>query len=478
MKDTISFSVPGSNSIHEMQVGLTLIRFIGFDLKYFGEQCAQIYRKSLSAGEDSLAKALAFKELLRTCHPYCATLLHSEFDKIALDCMIEYMCTREGAGLEELWVRNLSASDRFGRALFERITEYKTGHAINQWINLVRLQSYAASKADVIYGGPEAEPSVHKARKLYYDTAFRLTASALGFGSGDLPYMKVSSVPFLPDATDMLKNAVNTLEPVIKKRTESVEARDPLKGKDCVRDQMAGMALNAMMDMKRPEVDEILQMIQNYRDLPNTVYEPAGFKALLDLEFDQLIERGFYLRTEGKGYTRLKYSARREIPAEKPEAPAANSEPAEVASTPEPEFKPPAGKKIMPAISVLADLYAPAEEKQTETPEPPANIKNIVADLGPGKTGTVRTIIEMAEDPNRKESKKRTLQEVNMRCNLIWTSMNVRSGWGISSEEASEWFRYLTRLRYGIGTGDLTPSALDKFLDATLEVYRILPDNE
>ncbi len=64
-----------------------------------------------------------------------------------------------------------------------------------------------------------------------------------------------------------------------------------------------------------------------------------------------------------------------------------------------------------------------------------------------------------------------------MRCNLIWTSMNVRSGWSISSEEASVWFRYLTRLRYGIGTGELTPEALDKFLDATLEVYKLLPEN-
>jgi hypothetical protein len=56
--------------------------------------------------------------------------------------------------------------------------------------------------------------------------------------------------------------------------------------------------------------------------------------------------------------------------------------------------------------------------------------------------------------------------------------MNVRTGWSITADEASEWFRYLTRLRYGIGTGELTPQALDKFLDATLEVYKLLPDNE
>ncbi|NMA25100.1 MAG: hypothetical protein GX936_05475 [Clostridiales bacterium] len=136
---------------------------------------------------------------------------------------------------------------------------------------------------------------------------------------------------------------------------------------------------------------------------------------------------------------------------------------------------PPPEKKIVPAESILKDLSAPPEEKAEEDAKT-SNIKEIVADLESSAV-SVRNIIEMVEDPNRKVSKKRTLQEVNMRCNLIWTSMNVRSGWSITPEEASEWFRYLTRLRYGIGTGQLTPQSLDKFLDATLEVYKLLPEN-
>jgi hypothetical protein len=475
MKDTISFSVPGSNSVHELQLGLTLIRFIGFDLKYFGEQCVQIYRQQLSAGEDAFQKAMAFKELLRNCHPYCASLLHSEFDKIALDCIIEYISTSENVGLEELWVKNLSAADRFGKALFERITEYKTGYAINQWTNILRMQAYAAAKTAVIYGSSEADSSVHKARKLYYDTAFRMTASMLGFGSGDLPNVKVSGVAFLPESLAMMKNAVNTLEPVIQKKMDGIEARAPLKGRDCVQDHMAGMALNVMMNLKRPEIDEMLQLIQTYGFMPNMVYEPSSFKAVIDLEFDQLIEKGFYLRAEQKSYARVKYSARRE--AEKAEARPDIIVHADIPAAREADIIPPAVKRIIPAVSILADLSAPPEEKKEPEAEPPSNIKNVVADLGNGSIGKVKSIIEMAEDPKRKESKKRTLQEVNMRCNLIWTSMNVRSGWSITSEEASEWFRYLTRLRYGIGTGELTPGALDKFLDATLEVYQLLPED-
>jgi hypothetical protein len=302
-----------------------------------------------------------------------------------------------------------------------------------------------------------------------------MTASMLGFGSDDLPNVKVSGVAFLPESLTMMKNAVNTLEPVINKKMEGIEAREPLKGRACVQDHMAGMALNVMMNLKRPEIDEMLQLIQTYGFLPNMVYEPSSFKAVIDLEFDQLIEKGFYLRSEQKSYSRVKYSARRE--ADKSEARTENTVSADIPSAQEAVILPPAVKKIIPMVSVLADLSAPVIEKKKPEPEPPANIRNVVADLGSGSIGQVKTIIEMAEDPNRRESKKRSLQEVNMRCNLIWTSMNVRSGWSITSEEASEWFRYLTRLRYGIGTGELTPEALDKFLDATLEVYKLLPEN-
>lgn len=478
MKDVISFSVPGNNSIHDLQLGNTLMRFAEFDMKYFGEQCAQIYRQHLSVGEDALLKALALKELVRNCHPYCATLLNSELEMIALDCIIDDMCTTEGVGLEELWVKNLSSKDRFGQALFSRITEYKTGYAINQWTNLQRMQSYAVSKIAVIYGGAETELSVHKARKLYYDTAFRLTASALGFQSDDLPKVRVSSAPFLRESINMMKNAVNTLEPAIKSKMDGVEPRAPLKGRDCVQDQMAGMALNIMMNMKRPEIDEIRQLIQVYGALPNAVYEPSSLKAVIDLEFDQLMEKGFYLRIEEKGYTRLKYSSRKDGIPEKSDVRRENPEPPVAAPVQVAAKKPPVAEKMVYQDIMRADKKVVADEEAANPVQPTATIKNIVADLGAGGAGNVKTIIEMAESPNRKESKKRTLQEVNTRCNLIWTSMNVRTGWSISSEEASEWFRYLTRLRVGIGTGELSPEALDKFLDATLEVYKLLPENE
>lgn len=450
----------------QLKLGLTLIRFAEFDLKYFRDQCVETYRKEGDSG--ILEKAAALKEYLRNCHPYCSALLNTDFDKVALDCLIEYICIKEDVGLEELWVKNITAPNSFREAVFKRITEYKAGLAINQWANLQRMQAYAVSKMSVIYGGDEADIHVHKARKHYYDTAFMMTASALGFTSEDLPKVRVSNVALSPLFHSLMKNAANTLEPVVTSMTEGTEVKPLLKGNACLQDQIAGMALKVLTGIKRPEVEEITQMIQMYNALPDIIYEPCCFKAIIDLEFDLLMVNGYSLRFDQKTYTRVKYAAKKE-PVTK-QVPAKSEIPAPINHK-----EADARKKLLKENLKAAEKTEAANAKGGGK----SGLKNAASDMEKPITGKVRTIIQMAEDPDRKPTKIRTLQEVNLRCNLIWMNMNIRTDWSRTAEtEVSEWFRYLTRLRYGIGMGELTHEALDKFLDATQEVFRFLPENE
>lgn len=506
MKDTLSFSVPGNDNLHELQVGLTLIRFAEFDLGYFRKQCVGYYRKG--TGDSFMDKARSLKEYLRNCHPYCTAHLNKDFDKIALDCVIDDISFREGLSLEELWVRNMKAQDRFGEALFKRITEYKSGNAINEWINLLRMQAYALSKMAFVYGGDAAEPSVHKARKFYFDLVFMKTAAELGFDTGDLPRVKINSIPFLPQSGVLMKNAAFTIDAIVKEATKEIGARTRLKGGECVQDQMAGMALNVMTGMKLPQDDDIAHIIRRYNALPNTVYEPSSFKAVIDLEFDQLIEKGFYLRVDQKPYSRLRYTAKKEtvpeapapvIKAPKPAMPEkGTAAPADI-DLGEGGMKPPAtmmktvakektaAERIsLPGaadkLAALSESMGIPQEKKTAAPAASGKERGpasaIAAAAPQDNSGRIRKIIAMAEDPLREPSGKRTLQEVNTRCNMIWTSMNIHTGWSSTAEtEVSEWFRYLTQLRYGMGTGELTHAALDKFLDATQEVLRLLPED-
>lgn len=576
MKDTISFSVPGSIAIHELHIGTTLTRFLEFDLEYFAEQCVESYEKSRKTGGEALAKSLALKEYLRNCHPYCAATLKTDFDNVALDCIIDHICLSEDMGLEALWVRYLASTDPYEKAIFERITDYKTGYAINQWTNLVRMRAYASSKASVIYGDDNADIAVHRARALYYDMTFSLAAAKLGFGSSDLPQIRYYSLPLMPEAPRLLKNAANTLEDAMKNEFSGLVKTEPIKGRECVRDQMAGMALSAIRAIKRPDDFELRQFIQMYRALPDSVYEPGGLKAVIDLEFCQLMEKGFYLKPIQNSYIREKYASKKAaadsqplsvsepdppddpIPVPVPETippetlqeqatpvlpatpeppappvlPAADTKPlpppltatsgpinvpplppipgsnkpaasqrSAVLQTPSanrapalgerrPRGRPkgtakaavPAEIKAEPETAPTArraasPLYMPVEQrtKSTAATAPAARAADKAGKDNSG--GKVEAIIRMAEDPTRTRTKARSLQEINTRCNLIWTTMNVRMGWSISSEEASAWFRYLTKLRYGIGTGELEPAALDKFLDATLEIFKLLPEN-
>jgi hypothetical protein len=114
MRDTLSFSVPGNSKIHKLNPGITLIRFIGFDLSFFREQCESLYVQELKKEKDFLTEARTVKEYIRNCHPYCAALLNTTFDKTALDCVIESICLKTGAGPEELWVTYMA--DQIGRA--------------------------------------------------------------------------------------------------------------------------------------------------------------------------------------------------------------------------------------------------------------------------------------------------------------------------------------------------------------------------
>lgn len=434
VNDSIAFYVPGSNALHNLRLGHSLIGFIESDFSYFAEQCIEAAQKYQITGENTLEKASVLKEYIRNCHPFCAAQINLELSKIVIDCIIDYLCTSNNVGLEELWVKNLSAADEFGRTVFRRITEYKSGYSINQWKNLLRMQVYSAAKAAVIYGGEETTREDHKAKKLYFDMAFRM--SALELGSGELPNIKISSVPFLPDSPSMLRNIANTLEPMIKTMVGGRRITPSAKGRSCTHDQAAGLAVNAIMNIRSPLSSEIDQIKKMYSDLPETVYEPSSFKAIIDLEFDKMLENGIFLRPQGSSYIPVRYSEAGLSSDSKPDQQAGNSS---SAKTPR---KTPERKRL------------PAE----------------------GMTGAERItkIIEMTEDPERTCTTTRTMQEINARCSLIWSAMQVRTGWNMSVSERNEWFKQLTQIRYGIGTGKLTPEALDKFLDATEDVYGVI----
>jgi hypothetical protein len=296
MSNNITFAVRGIHALYPLPLGDTILHFIQSDFTYFREQCVDAVNKYQSFGTFSLERVSIYKEYIRGCHPYCSALINSVFDKIVLDCMIDYLCESNQMGLEELWVKKLSSSDSFGRAIFHRITEYKTGTGINQWTNLLRMQKYAATKLAFLFDGDMSNQAEYEARKLYFDMTFMLSAQELGCDASDLPQVRRYSLPLLPGSSFLLRNAVNTINPVVKSMTDGRKVGLRAKGMENLHDQIAGMAVSSMLDLQRPLAPEIRQLSKAYGKYATEVYEPSSFKAIIDLEFDKFLAYGMALQ--------------------------------------------------------------------------------------------------------------------------------------------------------------------------------------
>ncbi len=295
MNKTISYSLSGADSLFKLPLGDTLIRFIESDFDFFWEQCIDAASKYLLGSPLSLDQTLALRELVIHCHPYCRIKQDDDFRLISLDCMIDFICISEGISLEELWVNKLSAEDEIGKAIFSRVSEYKTGNAINQWANLIRIKSYASAKAEYIFGADPDSFAVCQARKLYYDFAFRLASRELGCDGLDMPKTMRCPAPMIPCAPELFSNiSVNVLAKV-KSLVGSRRVTGSRGGKDCLRDQNSAFAINALADLKRPEFPEQKKLMRFSRNNPPEIFMPDSFKAIIDLEFDKLLESNMFL---------------------------------------------------------------------------------------------------------------------------------------------------------------------------------------
>ena len=163
VNDVIAFYVPDSNTLHSLRLGHTLINFILSDFSYFAEQCIEAVQKYQRTGENTLEKATVLKEYIRNCHPYCSALINTEFSKIVIDCIIDYLCTSNNVGLEELWVKTCPRQTN-SKSCFP--PDYGIQNRLfNKPVeNLLRMQVYSASKAAIIYGSGGANRQEHRAK--------------------------------------------------------------------------------------------------------------------------------------------------------------------------------------------------------------------------------------------------------------------------------------------------------------------------
>ena len=298
----VQFAVKNNNDLFKLEPSKTLLHFIEFDFTYFCEKCIDAGRTAKKSGRLPQDAVAAAKAVIKGMHPYIEALIGDDFSEVVTDCIIEYICHSERIDNEELWMRCISPKNLYEEAIFKRISKYKTGSAINQWSNIVKIQEYAKNKVSFIYDGDEngsvVPNEIINTRKEYFDLAYSMAANELGIDGTKLPSVKISSSALMPNATFMNSAVSKTIYRRFAEILRLGSDMSETAVRDCsnVKDRLAMEAYTYVRGMKRPDEADMLTAIENLKNNSCEVYMPDSFKAVIDLEFDLITRNGIVLR--------------------------------------------------------------------------------------------------------------------------------------------------------------------------------------
>lgn len=405
----VSFSVGDYSSIHSLTLGASLAGFMEFDLKPFYSKCSEFAENSLRTREYDENDALLIKDLIRSCHPYVTACYNGSFKDVVLDCVIEVLCKTLKTTTEALWARNISANDALGKALFGRISEYKTGKAVNQWANLKRMQGYAVKKTGFIFGQEQTTQADCELRATYFDLAFSTAAKLGGCETAALPHLESRTPALLPGAAELLSPVTALLEPTIERLLTGGYKELPSSGSRCLMEQFSGVLCDDILELPIPQHLEMLNIGEKLRGLPRKVYIPTGFKAIIDLELEELLSSGTMLQISpetGRWYEKSIEPKAEEVPeAPAPQIAALEEVREELVETRrEIVEEAPAAEK-----TIAAETSEPSPKKKKTKPELPSGEKQEKTEKKqPKEKAASKKKDDTAAAPKEKAASKKT----------------------------------------------------------------------
>ena len=460
--ETAVFAVTGSRSFHKLELSKALLRFVEFDFTYFWEQCIEAGRNARKTGRISQnLKNMAMNALVK-CHPYVEACAATEFADVVLDCIIAYICHSEGIGLEELWARCISPKSLYEKAIFNRVSEYKTGRGINQWINIVRMQEYARSKIRFVYecdSNIMLRPEDYRTRSEYFDLAFSVAANETGCPMDKLPSVKMYTPSSVPDAVFMMgrmsKNIYRRLSDVLG----NAEMWEEKTLNDHNRDQTALDAFSYVKDMPRPGENDMRFALEAVSELPETVYVPDSFKALIDLEFTLMTQKGIYLSK----CPRCGRFFVRDLDEKSPYCNRVNSSGMTCA------------EQINEELGIIAMKNGNAPKAEEQAPEPlpetvpeEAEEKLTEEQNEPMASEENENAPEAVSEPAPEEERPEPImipKELEKRCQRVYNMLYKRIGTLMTEKEFREWSGYLSDTKRDIREGEAEISQMEDFLD-------------
>ena len=287
-----------TNELYMVSVPANLLNFCNFDFTYFMEESSRLCRECMKTGDYPSDEVNAVKSAITNCHKYFENNMRGIFDKVVVDSWIEYICRQGEMGTTTLWNTFSKCKNPFQRIVFQRLSEYRSHRAINQWVNLLKMQEYARKKIDFIFGGKLNNVSEAVGRLNLFDLMFSVAANEQGYSLDAIGSVKVFKGGRLPNSPFVFGGAAKEVVRNLFKEVHFADKLPYMSRHEGPMSDWEAMDSFAVIKGHLPEhSDNVANTImKSMAKLPETVYLPSGFKAMIDLEIDTLVNSGAFLQ--------------------------------------------------------------------------------------------------------------------------------------------------------------------------------------
>ena len=295
---TLTIAGRNSGDTYTLNVPSNLLNFCRYDFTRFLEECSRLCRECMKSGEYPIDKIVALRKSIGGCHKYVENNLKTVFEKIVVDCWIEYICRQGEITVSELWGGLIGCTDPFQISIFQRLTEYRTHRAINQWINILKIQEYAKKKIDFVFGCKLNSPAEAVSRLNFFDLMFSVAANEQGYSLENIGSVRMckpgrtAGAPFIYGgiSKEIVKN--------LFKEVQFADSQPYVSREEGAMSDWEAMDAFAVIKNYLPShTDSVAKIIQkSLTKTPENIFSPSCFKAMIDLEIDTIVNMGGYLQ--------------------------------------------------------------------------------------------------------------------------------------------------------------------------------------
>ena len=87
-----------SSEVFQLRYPRSILKFCDFDLTFFAENAIELCNEALKTGEIDFDRMTDLRNTLGNAHVYIEHNIRTVYDKIVIDCWIDYVCRRDGVG--------------------------------------------------------------------------------------------------------------------------------------------------------------------------------------------------------------------------------------------------------------------------------------------------------------------------------------------------------------------------------------------